>query len=69
MKHPKLNSVVYHTTMPKKPIEGNIYYNSIESTNYIYQEDGKWKSLTFHSDIWYGINVDRKKKIKNIYEQ
>ena len=63
-----IQDIKYHTTIPINPIEGDIYYNNIDSTNYLYQ-DGTWKSLTFHSDIWTDKRiVNRKRKIKNIYE-
>lgn len=60
-------SVAYHTSTPENPIEGDIYYNSIESTNYIYQK-GKWLSLTFHMDVWTDKSRYRRKKIRRIYE-
>ena len=55
------------TTVPENPIEGDIYYNTIESNNYIFQ-NGEWKSLTFHSDIWTDIKQsNRKSKINKVF--
>ncbi len=55
------------TSVPSEPIEGDIYYNTIDCVNYIYQNN-KWMQLTFHSDVWTDRSGSRKKKIKNIYE-
>ena len=55
------------TTVPENPIEGDIYYNTIESNNYIFQ-NGEWKSLTFHLDIWTDIKQsNRKSKINKVF--
>ena len=59
--------LVLSTTAPENPIEGDIYYNTIESNNYIFQS-GEWKSLTFRSDIWTDIKQsNRKNKINKVF--
>jgi len=59
--------MVVSTTAPENPIEGDIYYNTIESNNYIFQSE-EWKSLTFHSDIWTDIKQsNRKNKINKVF--
>ena len=63
-----IQNIKHHASVPVNPVEGDHYYNTIDLSSYIYT-GGEWKVLTFHSDAWVDKKIiDRKKKIKSIYE-